>query len=210
MVDEKGEWNISHELYLENEEWTITCSYRKFEQWGIFCCHSLRIFFCKDIKPLPEKDILKRCTRHARSNTMIDHGGKPISVDPRLENSKQYRKLCSRLLILDHDVSNDSEACTMVYEGVLELEKKVVVIRLNNQSHGTHGITIEATQHVVESSTSKDIGFKKKDNQKQKKCRCLKSWVDELKQNKRKVKPSKLQSSQHLMGSSTSDPLESY
>jgi len=127
-----------------------------------------------------------------------------------LESSKQYKQLCSRLLRLAHDVSDDSEACTMVWEGVLELEKKVAAIRLNNQSHGTHGTTIEATQHVVESSTSKGIGFKKKDGPKKKKYRRLKSWVDELKQKRRKVNPSQLHSSQNLLESSTSVPLESY
>jgi len=81
---------------------------------------------------------------------------------------------------------------------------------LNNQSHGTHGTTIEAIQHVVESSTSKGIGFKKKYGPKQKKYRSLKSWVDELKQKRRKVNPSQLHSSQNLLESSTSVPLESY
>jgi len=37
----------------------------------------------------------------------------------------------------------------------------------------------------------------------------LKSWVDELKQKRRKVKPSQLHSSQPLIGSSTLGPLES-
>jgi len=71
---------------------------------------------------------------------------------------------------------------------VLELENKVVVIRLNHQSHGTHGTTIEATQHIVEPSTSKDISFKKKDILKQKMYRCLKSLVVELEQKKKKSK----------------------
>jgi len=139
---------------------------------------------------------------------MIDHGGKTINVDPRLESSKQYKQLCSRLLTLANDVSDYPEAYTVVYEGVLELEKKVAAIRLNHQSHGTHGMTIEATQHVVEPSASKGITFKKKDGPK-KKYKRLKSWVDELKQKRRKVKPSQLHSSQPLIRSSTLVPLES-
>jgi len=62
VVDEKGEWNVLYESYLENGEWAITCSCKKFEQWGILCCHSLRILFCKDIKLLIEKYILKLLT----------------------------------------------------------------------------------------------------------------------------------------------------
>jgi len=93
---------------------------------------------------------------------MIDHGGKVINVDPRLESSKQYKQLCLRLLRLTHDVSDDSEACAMVWEGVLELEKKVVAIRLSNQSHGTCDTTIEARQHLAESSTSKVLALRRK------------------------------------------------
>jgi len=46
----------------------------------------------------------------------------------------------------------------VIYERVLESEKKVVVIRLNHQSHGTHLTTI---QEMVETLTSKGINFKK-------------------------------------------------
>jgi len=56
------------------------------------CYHSLRILFCKNIKLFPEKYISKRWIRHARSDTIIDHGGKPINVDPRLKSSKQYKQ----------------------------------------------------------------------------------------------------------------------
>ena len=34
MVDENGEWRVSYESQIENGELTITCSCRKFEQWG--------------------------------------------------------------------------------------------------------------------------------------------------------------------------------
>ena len=71
------------------------------------CYHSLRILFCKNIKLLPEKYILKRWIRHAQSDTIIDHGGKPINVDPRLKSSKQYKQQSLRLLRLAHDVSHD-------------------------------------------------------------------------------------------------------
>jgi len=53
-------------------------------------------------------------------------------------------------------------------------------------------MTIEATQNVVESSTSKGNGFKKKDARKQKNYKHLKIWVDELKQKRRRVKRSQL------------------
>ena len=66
MVDENGEWRVSYESQIENGELTITCSCRKFEQWGILCCHLLRILFHKDVKLLPNKYILKRWTMEGK------------------------------------------------------------------------------------------------------------------------------------------------
>ena len=57
MVDEKGKWIVTFEPPIESEEWRITCNCRKFEQWGILCCHSLRILFDRDVKNLLEKYI---------------------------------------------------------------------------------------------------------------------------------------------------------
>ncbi|KAJ1427962.1 c6 zinc finger domain protein [Sesbania bispinosa] len=87
------------------------------------------------------------------------------------------------------------EASALVYQGVLELSKKVAELRLNQQSHDTHDSTYEATKYIAKPSTSKGIGFKKKDGKKMKKNKRLKSWVDDLKQKRRKVKP--LQPSMH-------------
>ena len=76
MVDENGEWRVSYESQIENGELTITCSCRKFEKWGILCCHLLRILFRKDVKLLPNKYILKRYTRQARCDTYNDNSGR--------------------------------------------------------------------------------------------------------------------------------------
>ncbi|KAJ1409295.1 hypothetical protein SESBI_22806 [Sesbania bispinosa] len=112
------------------------------------------------------------------------------------------------LLRLTKDASDCPEASALVYQGVLELSKKVVELRLNQKSHDTHDSTCEAT-NVAKPSTSKGIGFKKKDSKKVKKNKHLKSWVDELKQKRRKVKPlqpSRHKSSQVLVEASSSVP----
>ncbi|KAJ1441247.1 hypothetical protein SESBI_01385 [Sesbania bispinosa] len=161
----------------------------------MLCCHSLRILFHKDVELLSNKYILKRWTRQARSDTFNDNNGKQIVLDPRLESSNRKKQLCPMLLRLAEDASDYPEACALVYQWVLELSKKVAETRLNKQSHDTHDSTCEVTKYVAKPSTSKGIGFKKKNGTKMKKNKLLKSWVDDLKQKRRKVKP--LQPSMH-------------
>ena len=68
---------------------------------------------------------------------------------------------------------------------MLELSKKVAMIRLSQQSQDANDSTFKAMK-----CAKKGIGFKEKDGKKMKKHKCLKIWVDQLKQKRRKVKPS--------------------
>ncbi|RZB64466.1 Protein FAR1-RELATED SEQUENCE 5 [Glycine soja] len=136
MVDENGEWRVSYESQIENGELTITCSCRKFEKWGILCCHLLRILFRKDVKLLPNKYILKW-----------------------LESSNRYKQLCAMLMRLADEASDYPEACSLVYQGVLELSKKVAEIRLNQSPHGPHDSTCEATRLKMKTTFHHQIGF---------------------------------------------------
>ncbi|KAJ1396635.1 hypothetical protein SESBI_32389 [Sesbania bispinosa] len=116
------------------------------------------------------------------------------------------------LLRLAEDASECPEASALVYHGVLELSKKVAELRLNQQSHDAHDSTC-ATEYVAKPSTSKGIGFKKKNGKKMKKNKRLKSWVYDLKQKRRKVKPSQPsmhKSNEVLVEASSSAPSLAY
>ena len=45
----------------------ILCSCKKFQTFGILCCHAKKIFDIKDIKSIPSQYILKRWTRDAKN-----------------------------------------------------------------------------------------------------------------------------------------------
>lgn len=92
------------------------------------------------------------------------------------------------LMRLADEASNYPEACSLVYQRVLELRKKVAEIRLNQPPHGPHDSTCEATRYAMEPSTSKGIGFKKRDGKRMKKNNPLRSWTDNLRRKRRKVK----------------------
>lgn len=56
MTMDLGEWRVSFDL--ENK--SISCSCREFENFGILCCHRLRVFIHIDVKSMLEHYILKR------------------------------------------------------------------------------------------------------------------------------------------------------
>lgn len=65
MENNLGEWRVS----LDLDKNSICCSCRKFESFGILCCHCLRVFIHMDIKSVPEHYILKSWTKLATSET---------------------------------------------------------------------------------------------------------------------------------------------
>ena len=114
-VDKRGEWKLTFEPSKEDKESNITCSCKKFEHWGILCCHALRIFNDHDVKILPSKYILKRWTKEARFGIVYDTKGLEIEVDPKLECTNQYNRLCLMFNKLANDASECPEAFSLVY-----------------------------------------------------------------------------------------------
>ncbi|XP_028776271.1 uncharacterized protein LOC114733027 [Neltuma alba] len=183
-VDKNGEWRLTYEPSREDKEPNITCSCKKFEQWGILCCHALRILYDQDVKRLPQKYILKRWTREARCGVVYDSKGKEIEVDPKLECSNRYRQLCPMLIKLANDASECPEAFSMVHQMVLELSKKVSELLIKHSSDDV------SSKCVVVDDDGKNegegIGFKKRERKK-----IDKSWVEKPNQKRRTSRTSK-------------------
>ncbi|XP_054784021.1 protein FAR-RED IMPAIRED RESPONSE 1-like [Prosopis cineraria] len=184
MVDKKGEWRLTFEPSREDKEAVITCNCKKFEQWGILCCHALRILYDQDVKLLPKQYVLKRWTKEARCGVVHDSKGKEIEVDPKLECSNRYRQLCPMLIKLASDASECPEAFFMVHQAMLELSKKVSQLLSNHSSDSVNN------EGGVDDDVGKNdgscIGFKKRERKK-----INPSWVDNPSQKRKKVKTSK-------------------
>ena len=95
---------------------------------------------------------------------------------------------------LADEASDYPKACSLVYQGVLELSKKVAETRLNQPPHGPRDSMCEATRYAMKQfgfstvSASKGIGSKKIDGKRMKKNNPLRSWTDNLRRKRRKVK----------------------
>jgi len=63
----------------------VVSIYGKFERFGIWCGHALKVLDVMNIKVLPDKYILKRWTKDARNEILQDFNGHEIIVDTNLE-----------------------------------------------------------------------------------------------------------------------------
>jgi zinc finger SWIM domain-containing protein 3 len=62
----------------------ISCSCRKFKTFGILCCHALKLFDWLNIQIIPSTYILKRWTREANSEYILNTMTKNVEDDVNL------------------------------------------------------------------------------------------------------------------------------
>ena len=83
----------------------ISCGCRKFETFGILCGHSLKFFYLLDIKIIPSIYILKKWTREAKSEYILNTMMKNVEDDVNLNVTQRYTKLCPILVGLATEVA---------------------------------------------------------------------------------------------------------
>ncbi|XP_057444220.1 protein FAR-RED ELONGATED HYPOCOTYL 3-like [Lotus japonicus] len=101
MEEDLGEWKVSY----DSDKKSISCSCRKFETFGILCCHCIRVFIHLGVKSMPEQYILKRWTKLARSGT---------SPNVVLSNIVEDERLSTRLLNKVIELENNNDGSTHV------------------------------------------------------------------------------------------------
>lgn len=120
----------------------IECSCRKFETFGILCCHALKILDVLDIKFIPEAYVLRRWTRSARNMVVQDNHGKQVE-DVHLESTQRYRLLCQKLFKIAAQASDSAEGYALVDKAANELVKQLE--NLNNNSFTS--LSMESFEH---------------------------------------------------------------
>ncbi|KAF7833142.1 protein FAR1-RELATED SEQUENCE 5-like [Senna tora] len=106
---------------------------RKFETWGILCCHALKVFEAYDVKKLHDQYILKRWTKEARTGIIYDAKGNESEDDPKLGRTLQYNSLCHELVNIASEVAGKEEEVSFIPMVMHEAMKKVMECRLEKR-----------------------------------------------------------------------------
>ncbi|KAF7811452.1 protein FAR1-RELATED SEQUENCE 5-like [Senna tora] len=149
MLNHKGEWKV---LFYPQEK-SISCTCRKFENFGILCCHAVKAFEANDVKEVPDQYILKRWSKNARIGVIFDVNGREVEEDPKLVRTLQYKSLCKIMIKLASDVSGNHEEVSLVQSGIDELINKVMTLRLGTITTNRH----QKETSLVHSSTNDTI-----------------------------------------------------
>ena len=89
------------------------------------CRQALKGLDLMNIKLLPERYILKRWTRDARSGIVQDMHGKDIMENPKLDVALRYKNLCKMFISLASRAA-DFEDCYLLVEDALHSVSKQV------------------------------------------------------------------------------------
>ncbi|XP_042499683.1 protein FAR1-RELATED SEQUENCE 5-like [Macadamia integrifolia] len=105
---------------------------KKYETFGILCCHCLKVLDVLDIKCIPDSYILRRWTRAARSMVVEDHKGKQVVEDVNLDCTQRYRYLSPQLVKIALQASNSVEGFALVKNGIKELCQQLESINVSD------------------------------------------------------------------------------
>jgi zinc finger SWIM domain-containing protein 3 len=122
MKKDLGEWQVDYDL----EKKSICCSCRKFESFGKFCCHCLKVFIHMDVTSVPESYILKRWTKIARSGDLQTIGVSGVAQDLDLSPTQRYQKICSRYIRIITEGCRSSEAFMFLNEVADDLDEQML------------------------------------------------------------------------------------
>ncbi|KAK9075840.1 hypothetical protein SSX86_004169 [Deinandra increscens subsp. villosa] len=115
-----GCWRIDGDI-------TCTCSCKRFELYGLLCSHVFYVLTMFEVLEIPQKYIMKRCTKEAAPNK----GKKalPLSSDSNFANAhevdKVLRDIMSSYEYIINRLSPDLEALCSVRDQMKEMAKKV-------------------------------------------------------------------------------------
>ncbi|XP_043705270.1 protein FAR-RED IMPAIRED RESPONSE 1-like [Telopea speciosissima] len=116
---------IEFKVECNPSESIVQCSCRKFETFGILCCHALKVLDLLDIKSIPTAYILSRWTRAAKSMMIEDSREKVIVEHVNLASTQHYILLCRKLVKLASEASNSVDGYDLVNNAATDLFKQV-------------------------------------------------------------------------------------
>ncbi|GAU35628.1 hypothetical protein TSUD_30460 [Trifolium subterraneum] len=199
MFNVEGEWRV----LFDPVKSSISCTCRKFETFGILCCHALKVYDTNDVKLIPDEYILKRWTREARDGVIIDIRGNEVVGDPKLSSTHRYKKLCSTMIRLAADVSTSESLHKLVEKGVYDLYKLVMEVRLQDAGkiNDESDVPIVTEEYETQASGIKiRPGFTSRKR--------IKSWVERMPKKIRRATTVKSKPSQRSKDTDSPSQME--
>uniref|UniRef100_A0ACD5TMF3 Uncharacterized protein n=1 Tax=Avena sativa TaxID=4498 RepID=A0ACD5TMF3_AVESA len=171
----------------------VSCTCGIFNRVGILCAHGLKVLNLMNMKTLPTIYVLKRWTRDAQKGIILDRQGRNMVADPKLEAMLRYKNLSHKFLTLAKKIAN-SEECCLLLEDALDYIGPKLEDKLNASSKEPSKESSKEpskNQENIDPNVQQTTDFlntarlKKKEVQ-SKISKRTRTWIDKLRNEKRK------------------------
>ncbi|KAK2429529.1 protein FAR1-RELATED SEQUENCE [Trifolium repens] len=157
-----------HKVTFNSEDQSVDCSCRLFQFIGILCCHALRVLNHLNIIVIPQKYILKRWTKQARSGCVLDSKGQIIKEDPKLVVSNRLKDLCRTAVGISSKAAESGEASAFLARILMEADievDKILSKRSSTQTTNLGDVNSQTNEIITDDIViaSQAMGIKKKD-----------------------------------------------
>ncbi|KAI8551177.1 hypothetical protein RHMOL_Rhmol06G0164900 [Rhododendron molle] len=173
----------------------ICCSCRKFESFGILCCHALSGLHRMGVFEIPERYPLGRWRLDAKDCELEKEKTRVDENDPKLQKAARFRIICPKMVKLATRSCEVQEAYEFVEETVEYMCAKVANILLGAEEEGCTDAESEELEKV-DPQFARVKGLKKKSGLKIKGTRRLKPWHE--RGRKRNASQSTTRLSEHI------------
>ncbi|XP_043699006.1 protein FAR1-RELATED SEQUENCE 1-like [Telopea speciosissima] len=117
------EQEIEFKVECNPSDFVVQCSCRKFETFGILCCHALKVLQLLDIKSIPKAYVLSKWTCVAKNMVIEDSKEKEVVEHVNLVSTQCYTLLCHKLVKLASEASNSVDGYDLVSNAATDLFK---------------------------------------------------------------------------------------
>ncbi|KAL3828181.1 hypothetical protein ACJIZ3_016983 [Penstemon smallii] len=123
---QKEGYRRKHIVQFKPFDFTITCSCKKFEAMGLWCCHIMRILNVNtNTTRIPQQYIVRRWTKRAKEGMTIDRYNEPIQTKAKESKTTRLNKLMRKAFYAMNLAAFDEKTVQMSEESMEHLIQKI-------------------------------------------------------------------------------------
>lgn len=155
-VAKYGEGHKAHFIWFNVFEKKANCSCQMFEFSGILCRHILAVFRMANLLTLPSHYILKRWTRNAKSEVVLDESNLGLANNPQESFTARYDILSKEAIKYVEDGADPVHVYHVAMIALREAARKVAAAKQDTTSVVQSTQTIKCNQGIDVNETQSD------------------------------------------------------
>ncbi|KAG5535390.1 hypothetical protein RHGRI_023225 [Rhododendron griersonianum] len=124
-VSPYGKDDQHHLVTYDSSADMVLCSCKKFEFAGLLCSHALKVLCHNNVMRIPEKYILKRWTKNAKSGSTGTCAWTSLIEDPKAMMGRRYKELCHLCTQLATRAAETEEAYNIALDCLKKIAEEV-------------------------------------------------------------------------------------